>query len=1464
MNEKTNSFRSNARLFQEWATVAMSQSQEYAKIDRELDSILLLADRVLSAFQDDINFRRVWDIATCLDAIADAERDQLFKLAEELLENMELWFKAILWLVDPVAWGKYTSTSQAERHFTLSPLIETLGLLNSQELALGKEDYLQISDPARQLILLAYRYRNPLIHSPKDYPETNKVIFPQAAFTSLLAPIYKHSVALRKRLHVLIASPLVSSDTINLLALVNHERLNHLSRFRVRERWITELGSRLKQKSQSSLPYLLLVGYEGIGKSALCAKLSELLSSVPEDLGRHAGSVRKIAPWLPNIVLHFGKQSNQADEIVRSLIAQANTLLLEPYQLPSIGEYSAADIFVDIISSNQFQAMPITTRVGQAAATDTRLSQPVLQPPNLRRQIHVPDSLRFRRTIYQVFDRVVQERGELIVIIDAVDEISPDGRSLDFLPESLPKGVTALLTARNNTEAERWLTAHRDTENIRLKGLDRAEVSALTDIPNDNEDGRSFNDRLWQISQGWPLLILAAKKKREMHHGALATLQIDRSADPIFERQAGEWKDITIITNDGRASGEMLLLLAVFEPALPLDLDHIQSYLAFRSLQFTQAEIRQLLYQMGAQVEGLEAGKVKLSLRSFADYIRTQYYSHSDLHNNLKKIVEWLSSQSEIDAKLIATFLQYWLDPIQTKNKGFQDVVSELVNSLIARKDADLLYNIYQLSKEKRERGKLLGFAEKCLRVAAEQGNLDAMEALGSRLIDGIDLLPNTEEGVSWLQKANDAGSISAMRKLGNRFLDGDGLPKNTKDGLFWLGRAAETGDPKAIVALAMRYLIGDMIPQDIETGEYLLRKLVDRDDPIGIRTYSHLLLTGFILPPNPDEAERMLRDLAERGDPKAMTQLGSLLFGYFGEKQNIEEAKKWLYRAIEAGDDEAQLTLGRYLLSSLDPQDKAEGLRVLRNTAETNNKDALFDLGIRFLTGMTVEQNTQEGEILLMEAAELGDTKSMAYLGYLLIESQYLKKDLKRGEDWLRKSVDLGNSDGMAFLGQFLLGGQHFKQNIDEGEKLLRRSILDSNINAMTIFGGILVAGIILPKNMDEGMELLRKASVFGHPLANVILGQLLLKNQDRTIQKKGEQMLYFAANLGSPEAMVMLSEQLIEGTGLEKNVPEGEDWLRKATQGNNVNAMTILGTRLVDGLGLKKNIDEGIEWLVKAAESGSTNAMRVLGVRLLDGQLTGSQTGEDWLIKACQLGDTQAMTIMGERLLDGNGLARDIKQGEKWLRNAGYRRDVQAMYILSSRYQQGRGLAKNPKEAELWNKKMLSTNNGSTFYMNGMKHYKVGDLRLAAEAFLQAFQLGIYLAGNNLAYMARRLEISSDMIVPPVGELLAKCLDNKEEVGYINYALCLASGYQFAVDWEKADQIISSQRTNRYAEAVLGWWYEQLAVKNDPEGHLVVGWLVRHHIAKDPDNISIHQRMDLARQGGWNVPAWMDEPTP
>ena len=87
------------------------------------------------------------------------------QIAESLLPDIEIWLKAVFYILDPAAYAKKSDQGK----FTLNPLVKELGLLSELESQKDIDSYQKIPDPVRQKILLAYRFRNTHSHEPRDY-----------------------------------------------------------------------------------------------------------------------------------------------------------------------------------------------------------------------------------------------------------------------------------------------------------------------------------------------------------------------------------------------------------------------------------------------------------------------------------------------------------------------------------------------------------------------------------------------------------------------------------------------------------------------------------------------------------------------------------------------------------------------------------------------------------------------------------------------------------------------------------------------------------------------------------------------------------------------------------------------------------------------------------------------------------------------------------------------------------------------------------------------------------------------------------------------------------------------------------------------------------------------------------------------------------------------------------------------
>jgi TPR repeat protein len=335
-----------------------------------------------------------------------------------------------------------------------------------------------------------------------------------------------------------------------------------------------------------------------------------------------------------------------------------------------------------------------------------------------------------------------------------------------------------------------------------------------------------------------------------------------------------------------------------------------------------------------------------------------------------------------------------------------------------------------------------------------------------------------------------------------------------------------------------------------------------------------------------------------------------------------------------------------------------------------------------------------------------------------------------------------------------------------------------------------------------------------------------------------------------------------------LESSPKEGEQWLRESAQGGDLYAMEKLGRRLLNGDGLTKSVDEGLGWLRKSAELGNSFAMEKLAEYELDANEGPNSTaeGERWLRKAVEHGNRFATISLGSRLMTGDGLVPDPEQAEHVLCVAARQGSQIAIIKLGIYLLSGWGLTRNQEEGLRW-LRLAGAINADQLLELGLHLYKKsvagttkarrGLAREASVLFQEALRRGNPIAALNLAYLLRRGEIA-DASCPPLQELLCEPVKQRDSFALVNQALRLAKGIQCSINWEAADALFVKLQDSGN---VLEWWFAR-SQEGDPEGDLVTGWLSRHHLAVDPTGFHVAQRMDLARQGGWPVPEWMNYP--
>jgi hypothetical protein len=329
------------------------------------------------------------------------------------------------------------------------------------------------------------------------------------------------------------------------------------------------------------------------------------------------------------------------------------------------------------------------------------------------------------------------------------------------------------------------------------------------------------------------------------------------------------------------------------------------------------------------------------------------------------------------------------------------------------------------------------------------------------------------------------------------------------------------------------------------------------------------------------------------------------------------------------------------------------------------------------------------------------------------------------------------------------------------------------------------------------------------------------------------------------------------------EKSAAEEKEWLRSAASQDDCTAMERLAQRLLAEGNSIPSQEEAFRWLWRAAGQESISACYTLAVRLLDAE-TGADPAEGGrlLHRAANSGFLPAIRELGIRILNGMDFPQDPAEGRRLLTRAADAGDRASMILLGRYLQTGRCTTLHCNEGARWLAQagaLASSGQNSlamALYSCSLRATtQVIRKRFVLEAaflLLEGFQQGELMAGINLAYLVRRSELGPEAY-PTLADLLHTGLSEENPFAIVNQSLRLAAGIACDQDWRSADQLFSSLHGSF---EIFDWWMS-LVRAGDPEGHVVIGWLVRHGLTADPDGLSCAQRFEGAKS--WLIPEWM-----
>ena len=189
---------------------------------------------------------------------------------------------------------------------------------------------------------------------------------------------------------------------------------------------------------------------------------------------------------------------------------------------------------------------------------------------------------------------------------------------------------------------------------------------------------------------------------------------------------------------------------------------------------------------------------------------------------------------------------------------------------------------------------------------AAEQGNAEAMTALGKMFLRGENVSVDEKTAFSWLDKAARQGDTSSFAPLAECYLQGWGTPADAPKAVELLNKASSSGDPIAKDLLAVCYARKLGVERDDAKAFALSNEAYKAGVTSACGTLGALYLRGQGAPKDEIMAAQLFAEGAKRGHSDSMLLYAQCIERGEGVSVDMKIATLWYQSAARRGNAEA------------------------------------------------------------------------------------------------------------------------------------------------------------------------------------------------------------------------------------------------------------------------------------------------------------------------------------------------------------------------------------------------------------------------------------------------------------------------------------------------------------------------------------------------------------------------------
>ncbi len=493
--------------------------------------------------------------------------------------------------------------------------------------------------------------------------------------------------------------------------------------------------------------------------------------------------------------------------------------------------------------------------------------------------------------------------------------------------------------------------------------------------------------------------------------------------------------------------------------------------------------------------------------------------------------------------------------------------------------------------------------------------------------------LPEGESFVEYCKEKAAGGSGAAMFLAGMALYVGAGTHFDTEQAFGLFKKSMETGNADGACQTALCMIRGAGTPQDLEGGLKLLRETAEKGNIRAALKYAWCLEHGIFLPKDRKAAADIYESLAANKIPIGMYEAGRCYLDGIGVERDTDMGYSWFTMAESFGSQEGRFGMARCMLGGIIENKRDEGLKTLKETADSGCVDAMVMLAQLYNKGGKV-----------------------------------LKKDPVKSFEYFQRAADLGRASAEMHLYECYQSGIGVKRNPQKAMRYALRSAAHGNPEACYVAGMAMLTGKGAKKDETKGFELLRISADAGYMKAAYAVANCYLKgNGVEKDAPKGFEMHRSLAEKGFAKSMLYVGEAYYLGETVKQDLEEAFRLFSAGAELDNVICQYYLGECYRRGLGVKADEVTALKWYKKAADQGHVISKGIVEDHR-NKAILEDQTPFATFEKSARAGNAQSMYIVGRYYEDGIGIEKDLKKAKEWYMKAKKRGNSAARRALDA----------------------------------------------------------------------------------------------------------------------------------------------------------------------------------------------------